>query len=142
MRTTIICSLVTLSVALLAAAPAVNAQSAPPAGDVAPPPPETQRLQEGEAPAVNIRQPDTKANITEKKSQGRVTEVKVQTGQSTYYAYPNDAPGSAMRGDGQSETSRPVQFRIGEFGPPKNRPEAEEPIPTLPPNPNQNPATK
>jgi hypothetical protein len=117
------------------AASAAQAQSAPSGSDVAPPPPETQRLEEGEAPAVTIHQPDTKGKITEKKSQGRVTEVKVQTGRSTYYAHPNDPAGSAMRGDAQSDTSRPVQFRVGEFGPPKSKPEAEEPVPTLPPNP-------
>jgi len=139
MRTSTLCSVVTLSAALLATQ-AAHAQSAPTGQDVAPPPPETQRLEEGEAPAVNIRQPDTKEKITEKKSQGRVTEVKVQTGRTTYYAYPNDPAGSAMRGDAQSETTRPVQFRVGEFGPPKNKPEAEEPVQTLPPNPHPNPA--
>ncbi|HTH44064.1 MAG TPA: DUF2782 domain-containing protein [Oxalicibacterium sp.] len=134
MRTTTLCSLLSLSAVLLAA-PAVHAQSSAPSGqDVAPPPPETQRLEEGEAPAVNIRPPDTSKKITETKSQGRVTEVKVQTGRSTYYAYPNDAPGT-MHGDAQSETTRPVQFRVGEFGPPKAKPEAEEPVQTLPPNP-------
>ena len=108
-----------------------SAQSAP-AKDIAPPPPQMQRLEEGEAPAVNIRQPDTKEKITEKKSQGRVTEVKVQTGRTTYYAHPNDPAGSAMRGDGQSDTTRPVQFQIGEFGPPKSQP-VPEPVQTLAP---------
>lgn len=93
-----------------------------------------QRLEEGEAPAVTIRQPDTKQKITEKKSQGKVTEVKVQTGKSTYYAKPNDPAGSAMRGDGQSDTTRPVQFKVGEFGPPKNK-QAEEAAQTLAPAP-------
>lgn len=134
MRTLTLCSAFTLSAALLAAS-AAHAQSAPSGQDVARPPPETQRLEEGEAPAVNIRRPDTKERITEKKSQGRVTEVEVHTGRSTYYAHPNDPAGSAMRGDGQSDTTRPVQFRVGEFGPPKSKPEAEEPVQTLPPNP-------
>ncbi|HWT73082.1 MAG TPA: DUF2782 domain-containing protein [Oxalicibacterium sp.] len=138
MRTSTLCSAVTLSAALLAAQ-AAHAQSAPTGQDIAPPPPETQRLEEGEAPAVKIAPPSTEKKITEKKSQGRVTEVKVQTGRTTYYAYPNDAPG-AMRGDAQSESSRPVQFRVGEFGPPKDKPEAEEPVQTLPPNPHPNPA--
>jgi hypothetical protein len=114
---------------------AAHAQTAPSGQDVAPPPPETQRLEEGNAPDVNIRQPDTKKKIIEKKSQGRVTEVEVHTGRSTYYAHPNDPAGSAMRGDAQSDASRPVQFRVGEFGPPKGKQEAEEPVQTLPPNP-------
>jgi hypothetical protein len=138
MRTLNLRSVLTLSAAMLAAS-AVHAQSAPSGQDAGPPPPETQRLEEGDAPAVTIRQPDNQESITEKKSQGRVTEVKVQTGSTTYYAYPNDPAGSAMRGDGQSDVSRPVQFRVGEFGPPKNRPEAEEPVQTLPPNPHPYP---
>jgi hypothetical protein len=131
MRTSTFWSLITISAAVIATPMVASAQSAP-AKDIAPPPPQMQRLEEGEAPAVTIRQPDTKEKITEKKSQGRVTEVKVQTGRTTYYATPNDPAGSAMRGDGQSDTTRPVQFQIGEFGPPKSQP-APEPVQTLAP---------
>lgn len=138
MRTFKLWSLLTISVAAIATPLLVSAQSNAPAvaqfGGSAPPPPQTQRLEEGEAPAVTIRQPDTQKKITEKKSQGKVTEVKVQTGKTTYYAKPNDAAGSAMRGDGQSDTNRPVQFQVGEFGPPKNR-TVPEPVQTLPPAP-------
>lgn len=91
-------------------------------------------LEEGQAPAVTINPPDTKKSITEKKSQGRVTEVKVQTGRTTYYAHPIDAPGT-MSGDAQSPTSQPVQFEIGRFGPPYDKPQVSEPIDTLPPAP-------
>lgn len=91
-------------------------------------------LEEGEAPAVTINPPDTQKSITEKKSQGRVTEVKVKTGRTTYYAHPNDTPG-AMRGDAQSSTSRPVQFEVGRFGPPYDHPQASEPADTLAPAP-------
>ena len=93
-----------------------------------------ERLEEGEAPAVTIRQPDTQKKITEKKSQGKVTEVKVQTGKTTYYAKPNDPAGSAMRGDGQSDTTRPVQFQVGEFGQPKGAAPAAQ-VQTLQPAP-------
>jgi len=129
-------SFVTLSAVILAMPLIAGAQAqyGAPGKDVAPPPPETQRLEEGEAPSVNIRQPDTKEKITEKKSQGRVTEVKVQTGKTTYYAHPNDPAGSAMRGDAGSDTTRPVQFQIGEFGKPKAKPGAD-PVETLAPNP-------
>ncbi|MNR90421.1 hypothetical protein D3C72_214050 [compost metagenome] len=122
-----------ISAAVIATPMVASAQSAP-SKDVAPPPPQMQRLEEGAAPDVNIRQPDTQKKITEKKSQGRVTEVKVQTGRTTYYAHPNDPAGSAMRGDGQSDSSRPVEFKIGEFGPPKSQP-APEPVQTLQPAP-------
>lgn len=90
-----------------------------------------QRLDEGEAPAITIRKQERQDKITEKRSQGRVTEVKVQTGVSTYYATPNDTPG-AMRGDAQSDTSRPVQFEVGTFGGSKSTP-GVEPIQTLAP---------
>lgn len=128
-------SLVTLSAAILAA-PAVHAQSQPntPPGADAPPPPQTMKLEEGEAPAVTINPPSTEKKITEKKSQGRVTEVKVQTGRTTYYAHPLNAPG-AMSGDAQSPTSQPVQFEIGRFGPPHDKPQGSEPVDTLAPAP-------
>ncbi|WP_353155452.1 DUF2782 domain-containing protein [Herminiimonas fonticola] len=117
----------------------VSAQDTPPSKNFAPAPPQMERLEEGEAPAVTIRQPDTQKKITEKKSQGKVTEVKVQTGRTTYYAKPNDPAGSAMRGDGQSDTTRPVQFQIGEFGQPKSIP-ATDPVQTLQPAPAPAPA--
>lgn len=135
MRTTGFWSLVTLAAAIFAAPVAVHAQSeqADPRAST-PPPPQTMTLEEGEAPAVTITPPNTEKKITEKKSQGRVTEVKVQTGRTTYYAYPNDTPG-AMRGDVQSSTSRPVQFEIGRFGPPYEHPPAAEPVDALAPAP-------
>ena len=133
MRTSKFWSLITISALAVAAPLMASAQSTPPTQDFAPAPPQTQRLEEGEAPAVTIRQPDTQKKITEKKSQGKVTEVKVQTGKTTYYAKPNDTPG-AMRGDGQSDASRPVQFEVGTFGGPKNTP-APNPVQTLAPAP-------
>lgn len=139
MRTLKLWSLMTISTAVIAMPLLVSAQPTPPTGDIAPPPPQMERLEEGEAPAVTIRQPDTQKKITEKKSQGRVTEVKVQTGSTTYYAKPNDPAGSAMRGDAQTDTTRPVQFEIGKFGPPKSIPAAES-IETLAPAPANTPA--
>jgi hypothetical protein len=133
MRTSGFWSLVTLSAAILAA-PIASAQSNVPPAPSAPPPPQTMTLDEGQAPAVTINPPDTQKKITEKKSQGRVTEVKVQTGRTTYYAHPIDAPG-AMSGDAQSPISQPVQFEIGRFGPPHDKPQASEPIDTLAPAP-------
>jgi hypothetical protein len=116
----------------------VNAQSAPSAAPTraeSPPPPETVPLEEGSAPDITIKQPDTKKKITEKKVHGKVTEVKVQTGRTTYYAHPNDPAGSAMRGDTQSQSSQPVQFRIGEFGAPDTSKKTHEPVDALPPAP-------
>tara|TARA_R110001599_G_scaffold353676_1_gene595038 strand:- start:62945 stop:63370 length:426 start_codon:yes stop_codon:yes gene_type:complete len=139
MRTSKFWSIVAVSAAMSALPLIANAQtaSAPsaPARAVAPPPPETMRLEEGAAPDITIKQPDTKKRITEKKVHGKVTEVKVQTGKTTYYAHPNDPAGSAMPGDAQSQASRPVQFRIGEFGPPDAAKKQREPVETLAPAP-------
>lgn len=134
MRTSGFWSLVTISAAILVVPTVVSAQSNVPSSAGAPPPPQTMTLEEGQAPAVTINPPDTQKKITEKKSQGRVTEVKVQTGRTTYYAHPNELPGS-MSGDAQSAGSIPVQFEVGRFGPPYDHPPASAPAETLAPAP-------
>ncbi len=85
-------------------------------GGDAPPPPQLEKLEEGEAPAVTIRKPDQERKITEKRAPGgKVTEVKVTSGKSTYYLKPNDPAGSALPGDAQSNTARPAQWKVKEF---------------------------
>lgn len=82
----------------------------------APPPPTLERLEEGEAPAVTIPgggQPER--SITEKREQGRVTEVEVRTGRSTYVVKPLNPGGSALPGDTQANTNRAAQFKVKEF---------------------------
>ena len=82
----------------------------------APPPPRLERLEEGETPAVTIPgggQPER--SITEKREQGRVTEVEVRTGRSTYVVKPLNPAGSALPGDAQANTNRAAQFKIKEF---------------------------
>ena len=82
----------------------------------APPPPQTEPLVEGEAPAITIRKPDQQNQTTEKRAPGgKVTEIKVISGGSTYYLKPNDQAGSAVVGDAQSNVNRPAQWQIGEF---------------------------
>jgi hypothetical protein len=125
---------ITISAALCATPLVVSAQSSAPSSDTLPPPPKMQRLEEGEAPAVTITPSDNTQKTTETRRQGKVTEVKVETGRTTYYAKPNDPAGSAMRGDAESDPSRPVQFQIGVFGRPKPAP-APEPVETLAPAP-------
>ena len=124
MRTSQFWSFLTLSAAVLATPVVVNAQATSPSANT-PPPPQTMRLEEGEAPAVTINPPSTEKAITEKKELGKVKEVKVQTGRTTYYGKPIE-PAGGMRGDAQSDNTQPVQFKIGEFGPPKDKPAAEE----------------
>lgn len=104
----------------------------------APPPPQLEKLEEGEEPTVIIRKPeqDLKQGISEKRARGgKVTEVKVTSGNSTYYLKPNDSPGSALPGDAQSSRMRGAQWEILQFdmNRPKEAAEAEAAQPALPP---------
>jgi hypothetical protein len=64
--------------------------------------------------------------ITEKKEGGRVTEVKVQAGPSSYTMKPNTPAGNAQVGDAQGgSTIRPPQWTVMEFGPGKKKTTAE-----------------
>jgi hypothetical protein len=108
----------------------------------APPPPQTQPLEEGEAPAVTIRRPGAgEEPITQKKQQGKVTEVKVQSGGSTYYLKPNEQSGSALPGDVESKPMRGSQWQVLEFDmkpqkdqkPVEQAPDAPQPAPASAP---------
>jgi hypothetical protein len=96
----------------------------------APPPPRLERLEEGEPPAVTIPgggQPER--SITEKREQGRVTEVEVHTGRSTYVVKPLNPSGSALPGDTQANTNRAAQFKVKEFDLSKPEDLKEQPQP-------------
>ena len=106
-------------------------------------PPKMEKLEEGEAPAITIRKPDTEKKITEKREKGKVTEVKVQTGKSTYYLKPNEAPGNAVPGDAQSNENRGAQWSVHEFDLGRKKKAVKqpadvpaEPIPPTPPSAN------
>ena len=77
------------------------------------PPPELQKRDEGEAPEVTIRKSgEGPADITEKREQGRVTEVKVNSAGSTYYMKPQSQDGLLGSNDGPV---RGAQWQIKEF---------------------------
>jgi hypothetical protein len=80
-------------------------------------PPKLERLDEGEAPAVTVRKPEQpRSVVTEKRAYGgRVTEIEVQSGRSTYYLQPNAQGGSSSAGDTDSNRMRAPQWRVGEF---------------------------
>lgn len=109
--------------------------------DVAPPPPQLEKLEEGEAPAVTIRKPDQRSQTTEKRAPGgKVTEIKVTNGKSTYYLKPNDPAGSAAPGDAEGSTNRGaqwevMQFDLGRRGKEKKEAEAAEAVPMPPDTP-------
>ncbi len=98
---------------LAAYAMPVAVLAAPPPSDA---PPQLEKLEEGEPPAVTIRKPESNNKIEEKRAPGgKVTEVKVTTGGSTYYLKPNDPAGSAMAGDAESSHNRGAQWEVQQF---------------------------
>ncbi|HYD80643.1 MAG TPA: DUF2782 domain-containing protein [Paucimonas sp.] len=110
-------------------------------------PPKLEPLEEGEPPAITIRKEEGERRITEKKEGGKVTEIKVQSGKSTYYLKANDQPGNAQPGDAQSNTNRPAQWKVLEFdlgtvreAPPESGTQADAPPPPAPPAPPATPA--
>jgi hypothetical protein len=105
-------------------------------------PPQLEQLEEGDAPPVTIREGEGEQRITEKRTGGKVTEIQVKSGNSTYYLKPNDQAGSAQPGDAQSHVTRPPQWQIKEFDltlPPENP--APPAPPQLPMAPAENAAT-
>jgi hypothetical protein len=82
---------------------------------------ELELIDEVEQPTITIRKPDATREITERREQGVVTEVKVQTGVSTYYLYPNKPLGGAF--DDVTSKSRPAMWRIHEFDMTGQRPD-------------------
>ncbi|HEX2530385.1 MAG TPA: DUF2782 domain-containing protein [Burkholderiaceae bacterium] len=107
-------------------------------------PPQLEKLEEGEAPAVTIRKPDTEKKITEKREKGKVTEIKVKSGKSTYYLKPNEPAGSALPGDAQSNANRAPQWQVKEFelGGSQQIREADANRTPAPPEPAATPAKK
>lgn len=127
MRTSKLGPIVTICVAVYAAPLLVNAQQA------SAPPPKLEKLEEGEPPAITIRKPEGERKITEKRQQGKIKEVKVQSGKSTYYLKPNEPAGSALPGDAESSANRGAQWQVLEFGQPKPAKDTPQP-PTLAPH--------
>jgi hypothetical protein len=80
-------------------------------------PPQLEKLEEGEPPAVTIRPPSTgKTTVTEKRAPGgKRTEAKVTSGKSTYYVYVKDQPGTAQYGDAQGMSNQPAQWQVMTF---------------------------
>jgi hypothetical protein len=104
--------MIAASVAICAMPLSVVAQQAQAPSQV---PPELERLEEGEAPAITIRRPESERQITEKRERGLVTEIKVQSGNGAYYLRPNQQVGSAVPGDTESNLTRAPQWQVLEF---------------------------
>ncbi len=82
-----------------------------------------EKLEESNDTGITIRQKESERRITEKRENGRVTEIKVNNGNGApaYYLKPNTPAGSALPGDVQSNSIRAPQWEIMEFGGPKNQ---------------------
>jgi hypothetical protein len=94
MRTFQLWPLVAACVAFIGILPATAQQAASNAA-----PPQLEILEEGEEPAVTIRPPEQKQNISEKRAAGgRVTEIRVESGNSTYYMQPDQTGGNQAGG--------------------------------------------
>ena len=93
-----------LLLAALAAMPGAYAQE-PAAG--------TEILDETDEPAITIRKPDINAEIVERRNGGMVDEIKVTSGPSTYYLYPNGKNG--VPDSFESGLVRPALWKVGEF---------------------------
>jgi hypothetical protein len=92
---------------------AVAQQAAPGPGST---PPRLETLQEGTPPDIPILKPEGGATTTEQRdNSGKVREIKVQSGNSTYYVKPNDQPGTSVPGDAESNATRPAQWKIFDF---------------------------
>lgn len=85
--------------------------------DVAPPPPQLEPLEEGEAPSVTINAPQTpQTGVAQKRAPGgKIIETTVTTGNKTYYLRPNDQMGSAASGDMQGSSTRAAQWEVLNF---------------------------
>lgn len=112
----------------------------------APPPPQLQKLEEGEEPAVTIRKPREERKIEEKRAPGgKVQEIRVTSGRSTYYLRPNTPAGSAQPGDQESAANRGAQWEVMEFDIGRRQTkegEVEQQEPAAPPPPPAKPANK
>lgn len=102
-------------------------------------PPQLEKLDEGEPPAITISKPDTESKISEKRENGKVTGIKVKSGNSTYFLKPSQPAGSSLPGDVQSGPLRGAQWQIFEFeaGPKKKNEDKEDDTttPSLPEQP-------
>ena len=109
LRTPVISASLTLC--LLACAGLATAQQKPSEA-----PPKLEIIEQGvDAPLPTSPARTPGAKITEKKEGGRVTEVKVKSGKSSYTMRPNVPAGNAQPGDAQSGAIRAPQWTVLEF---------------------------
>ena len=99
--------------------PSVLAQQpadAPRPASLAPPPPELQNLDEGQKPDITIEKNEKapEGTITQQRQQGVVTDIKVNSGGSTYHIVPRTA-GTSLPGDTPGAPANGARWVIKEF---------------------------
>lgn len=110
------CIALPASVLLLAAIPALGfAADAASTSSPSSAPPKMEKLDEGPESGVTIRKPDNPRKITEKKTNGKVTEINVKNSKSEYVLKPNEPAGATIRGEVQSNKVRGAQWKVMEF---------------------------
>ena len=123
--------LTSLSLCLLSHAGLALAQQKPSEA-----PPKLDIIEQGSDTPITVTPPKTGgAKITEKKEGGRVTEVKVKSGKSSYTMKPNIPAGNAQPGDAQSGAVRAPQWTVLEFDLNKNKKPDRENVPEPAPAP-------
>jgi hypothetical protein len=71
---------------------------------------------QGNAPGATVSHIRSGPQVTETRQNGH-TSAKVQTEKRTYHLKPNTSNGSALPGDGQTNTARGAQWKLLEFDP-------------------------
>jgi hypothetical protein len=109
-------------------------------------PPKLEVIEQGSDTPITVTPPKSAGTkITEKKEGGRVTEVKVKSGNSSYTMKPNVPAGNAQPGDAQSSAFRAPQWTVLEFDLNKKKKTDRENVPEAadaPPPPVAAPAAK
>lgn len=79
-------------------------------------PPKLEKIEEiGDDSITVTAKPTPERQITEKREGGRVTEVKVKSGPSTYTVRPNNTTGTALPGDAVGSANRGPMWTVKEF---------------------------
>jgi hypothetical protein len=93
----------------------------------APPPPKLEKIEEIGDDAITVTsKPQPQQQITEKREGGRVTEVTVKSGPSTYKVKPNTPAGSALPGDVMGSANKGPMWTVMEFDIGKKKKKSEE----------------
>ena len=78
-------------------------------------PPNLQKIDEGNPGDITIKKPESNKKTVEKREQGVVTDIQVQSGKSNYHLKQSAGAGNAAPGDAQSNSVHPAQWQIKEF---------------------------